>query len=124
MMPIVSIEIVEDAESAPLASATVQSLADALGELFGSDTAGTWVKVHTLPRTHYAENGRLLDTSTRPVMVEIIKADIADIPQLTGEATAISSLVAQQLGRPQQNVHVIYQAGARGRIAFGGELVR
>lgn len=123
-MPIVTIEVIEDVVPAPLAAATVQSLADALGELFGSDTAGTWVKVQSLPRARYAENGRVLDVHTRPVLVEIIKADIADTQVLAEEAAAVSRLVAQQLHRSQEHVHVIYQAGARGRIAFGGELVR
>jgi phenylpyruvate tautomerase PptA (4-oxalocrotonate tautomerase family) len=56
-MPIIDIEIVEDRDESGPGDTRVHTLADALGEVFGSDPGRTWVRVYHLPREHYAENG-------------------------------------------------------------------
>ena len=120
-MPIVTIELLEDdAEQTP--SQPLQPLADKLGSLFGSRPAETWVKVRSLPRNRYAENGVEVAPSVRPVMVEVIKSNLGPRAELASEAELISKLIASHYDRPQENVHVIYQTDAAGRIAFGGRL--
>ena len=127
-MPIVTIEIMTDEQSPPGSTLpsgnTIKEIADTLGDVFGSRPSGTWVKFREQPREFYAENAIELDPSVRPVVVEILKAELGDAQTLAFEARAVCNLVARLLKRPAENVHVIYQPAAKGRVAFGGDLVR
>lgn len=127
-MPIVTIETLsDDAHSTDDALPTpreLQSLADALGELFGSQPSGTWVRVRQQQRAYYAENQVTVTPDMRPVIVEILKSELDRGSDLDLEAATVCALVAQMLGRRTENVHVIYELPARGRVAFGGKLVR
>ena len=127
-MPIVTIETLSDdllsEEDALPRPDQLQLLANALGELFGSQPSGTWVRARQQQRAYYAENMIEVSRDTRPVIVEILKSDLQAGKDLALEAAAICALVAQALERRTENVHVIYQSAARGRVAFGGKLVR
>lgn len=127
-MPIVTIELMTDEGSPPgaaLPSAEkIREIADALGDVFDSRPSGTWVKFREQIREHYAENDMELAADARPVVVEILKAELPDPSALASEARVICLLIAKALRRSAKNVHVIYQPAARGRVAFGGELVR
>ena len=126
-MPIVTIETLSDQplseDDALPTPEQLQSLADALGELFGSQPSGTWVRARQQPRAYYAENMIDVSPDMRPVVVEILKTDLERGSELDIEAAAVSALVARILGRRIQHVHVIYQPPARGRVAFGGKIV-
>ena len=127
-MPIVTIETLSDSpisdEDALPTPVQLQSLADSLGALFGSHPSGTWVRARQQQRAYYAENMMEVSASLRPVIVEILKANLGTEKERAIEAAAVCALVAQTLDRDIQNVHVIYQPEARGRVAFGGQLVR
>jgi len=122
---LIHLEIVEDAvTSAPFASDVIQGLCDSLGDALGSRQAGTWVKVTYLPRGSYAENRELLIPAIRPVFVNITRAEMLESEALAKEANGVAAIVAQHLDRPQENIHVIYEPPALGRIAFGGQLAQ
>ncbi len=127
-MPIVTIETLSDSDysedDAMPTPRQLQSLADALGELFGSQPSGTWVKARQQQRAYYAENRIEVSPDLRPVIVEVLKSEPDSGKNLAIEAAAVCAVVAQVLGRRTENVHVIYQPDARGRVAFGGQLVR
>jgi phenylpyruvate tautomerase PptA (4-oxalocrotonate tautomerase family) len=127
-MPIVTLETLSDglfsSEDALPTSDQLQSLADALGALFGSQPSGTWVRARQQQRAYYAENMIEISRDMRPVIVEILKSELGTEKERAIEAAAVCALVAQTLGRSTENVHVIYQPEARGRVAFGGKLVR
>jgi len=127
-VPIVTIETLSDdpysADDALPSPEQLQSLADALGELFGSQPSGTWVRARQQQRAYYAENYIEVSPDMRPVIVEVLKSELSSGRDLDLEAAAVCALVAQVLGRRTQNVHVIYELPARGRVAFGGTLVR
>jgi len=120
-MPILDIEVVADGDAA-LIDDVAQRLADAAGEVLGTPAGRTWVRLRTLPRTSYAENGGAPD-ELRPVFVSLLKARRPPPDQIGDEARRLCSAIADVLRRPVENVHVLYQADAAGRIAFGGELV-
>ncbi len=126
-MPIVTIETLSDHPHSPddalPTPAQLRSLADDLGELFGSQPSGTWVRARQQPRALYAENAIEVSPDTRPVIVEILKTDLERGPDLDIEAAAVSAIVARVMGRRLEHVHVIYQPSARGRVAFGGKIV-
>ena len=123
-MPIVSIEVLRTDEDPDVIPEILQALADALGALFQSDAGGTWVKLRYLNNSNYAENQIRLSASTGPVMVEIIHSTLPAEPALEIQAASVCSLVAEHLQRPEENVHILYQPNAQGRIAFGGKLTR
>ena len=75
-------------------------------------------------RAYYAENLIEFSPDLRPVIVEVLKSELESGKNLAIEAAAVCAVVAQTLGRRTENVHVIYQPSARGRVAFGGQLVR
>jgi phenylpyruvate tautomerase PptA (4-oxalocrotonate tautomerase family) len=120
-MPLIEVEIVGGEPNLP--AQVSQPLADALGTIFGSAPAQTWVRVRALPRAAYAENGVAESPGTNAVFVEITKRALPPPTELAIEAARVSTTVAQICGRPAEQVHVIYEPPGAGRIAFGGELV-
>ncbi len=120
-MPIVDIEVLED-DSQSL-DTHLQAVADRLGALFGSDPAGTWVRLRYLSRAHYAENHVSVGEELGVTFVTILKARLPHVDALRAEAKQVALTVAEALDRPQANVHVLYAPPAEGRIAFGGQLV-
>ncbi|HLF04269.1 MAG TPA: hypothetical protein VI855_03540 [Dehalococcoidia bacterium] len=121
-MPIVDVEVVVRSEES-LASNLAARLAEACGEIFGSAPGGTWVKVRSVLRTRYAENGGNLPEDFYPVFVTVLKAKLPSPKAMQTEVASLTEAVAQTCGRPQENVHVIYEPEAAGRVAFGGKIV-
>jgi len=122
-MPIVTVEIVAGADDA-MADGLAQSLADAIGGALQSPRGQTWVRVRSVAREQYAENGALLDAAQLPVFVTILKRQTEQPAELEREVTALTRAVADVIGRPAACVHVEYAPAAAGRVAFGGVLVR
>jgi phenylpyruvate tautomerase PptA (4-oxalocrotonate tautomerase family) len=58
-----------------------------------------------------------------PVFVSIIKSELPPIDEMEKEVEKITGAMARICGRPSENVHVIYQPQAKGRVAFGGRIV-
>ena len=121
-MPIVDIEVVTDASEPAARKEQLQSLADELGDLFGSDPGDTWIRLRSIDRRGYAENRTLIDGSVRPTFVSVLRYELPDAVELRREMAGIAEAVARILDRPRENVHVLYSPGAKGRIGFGGEL--
>ena len=121
-MPIVDVELLQDTTLDTLADDLPQRIADALGEVFQSQPAQTWVKVHYHPRAHYAENHSILPFETKPVMIKILKYQIPEPHILKEETQRVAESVAAICACPVENVHVLYEPEAKGRIAFGGTL--
>lgn len=118
-MPIVAIEIVLRANEV-IRDGIASELADELGRIFDSPSAGTWVKVHGLSADQYAENGGTPE-DINPVFVTIIKSEKPSSEAMQKEVERITRAVAQICVRPAENVHVIYELEAKGRVAFGGK---
>jgi len=122
-MPIIDIEIVGFVTQLEGDPDLTQALADALGRVFDSPPGRTWVQLKGLPQAGYAENGQGAETTPRPVFVTILKAVLPDEDELRIEIERITAVVSGILGRPPENVHVLYLPAGRGRVAFGGRLV-
>lgn len=122
-MPIVDIQFVcpQGMDALPVPAQTV---ADALGRVFGSVPGRTWVRVGILPGVAYAENETVLDESGLPVFVTVLHAHPAEGDAFANEIRAVTQAVAACSGRPEECVHVQYSPPAAGRQAFGGILVR
>lgn len=59
-----------------------------------------------------------------PVLVTILKGDLATPDELASEAAALASAIADLTGRATDHIHLIYEPPGRGRVAFGAELLR
>ena len=123
-MPIVDIELVTRTTD-PVAVDTemLQIVADELGDLFGSESGGTWVRLRSMDQRAYAENRVPTDSEATPVFVNVLCADFPEVSALRREMAGVADIVARWLDHPRENVHVLYAPGARGRIGFGGVLV-
>ncbi|MCU0610838.1 MAG: hypothetical protein MUE60_03495, partial [Candidatus Eisenbacteria bacterium] len=97
-MPIVDIEVVCQ-EGTDASSVSAQALADALGQVFGSTPGSTWVRVHTLLSSSYAENEVELRGSPPPAFVTILHAHPPMGEARTLEVLAVTNAVASCLGR-------------------------
>lgn len=118
-MPIVDVEIVT---SESLDGGLAARIADMAAQVFGGPPASTWVRVRPLPQEHYAENGTAFPVGWRSVFVTVLKAQRPTGPALEAEARALTEGVARICGRPFENVHILYEPDAQGRIVFGGSL--
>ena len=118
-MPIVDVELVGDSL---VTGETSRSLADAVGEALSSRPGGTWVRVRTLDAARYAENGGAPD-GVQPVFVTVLERIRPTGSELTEKVARVTAAVAEVSGRPAENVHVLFETDAAGRLAFGGRLV-
>ncbi len=120
-MPILDVEVVTGPDES-LQGSLARDLADLAGDVLGSAPGGTWVKVRPLPREQYAENGDLPD-DVLPVFVSVLVARSPAMEVMKQQADELSACFARACGRPKENVHILFQPSAAGRIAFGGKLV-
>jgi phenylpyruvate tautomerase PptA (4-oxalocrotonate tautomerase family) len=117
-MPIVDVELVGD----DLPLGMTQRLADAVGEALSSRPMGTWVRVRHLDRSRYAENAGAAG-DVHPVFVTVLERIRPTGQDLRDRIAGVTAAVADVTGRDPAHVHVLYDDDARGRLAFGGDLV-
>ena len=120
-MPILEVEIVLKPGEL-LTTDIAARIADVAGEALASRPRGTWVKVRALDSALYAENGGGSSLDVFPVFVSVLKSAI-DTEKLKDEANRLAESIAGVCNRPRENVHILYEPEARGRIAFGGNLL-
>jgi len=121
-MPVLDVEIVVE-DAGALDASLAAKLADAAGEVFGTVAGTTWVRLRSLPRGQYAENGGGPPQGVLPVLVSILLADSPTGSELRSQVHHLTAAIAKVCERPPENVHLFYQPSARGRVAFGGKLV-
>jgi phenylpyruvate tautomerase PptA (4-oxalocrotonate tautomerase family) len=121
-VPILDVEVVTTGEDA-LDAALAAKIADAAGEVFESVAGRTWVRLRAIPQALYAENGGGPPDGTLPVFVDVLLADPPQAEALRSQVHRLTLAIAKVCERTPENVHLFYQASARGRVAFGGKLV-
>src|SRR5688500_8248464 len=112
-MPILDVTIVGPSD------VTAAPLADRAGEIFGSEPGHTWVRLHRAHVTDYAEN-RVATPPPSVFAPVILRQRPEDRVALV---LRLTEMLATATGRDAENVHVVFEPAAAGRIAFGGELV-
>ena len=118
-MPIVDVELVGETL---VTADTTQRLADAVGEALASRPGGTWVRVRLLDQGRYAENGGMPE-GVQPVFVTVLERHRPSGTDLADRVRRVTDAVAEVVGRDPENVHVLFEESASGRLAFGGQLV-
>jgi len=117
-MPILSVEIVGETPLPGLAG----RLADAVADVLQASPGTVWVKLRRLRPENYAENGSDLPPEIVPVFVSILNADLPDSAELEDQARLLTEAIARAIGCVPENVHLVFEPAARGRISFGGTL--
>ena len=120
-MPILAVDII-DRPGASLAPDLAQRLADEAGRALGAPPGTTWVLVDLIPSTRYAESGGRPGEHL-PIFVHVLKRALPEGHERAAEAAALSAAIAGVCGWPPDEVHVIYEPSALGRVAFGGAMV-
>jgi hypothetical protein len=120
-MPIVDAQVVVS-EGSRLPTGTANSLAEALAGVFGAAPGRVWVRLAQLNDSEYAENGT--NEPVLPVFLKVLHADAPEPSALAVQASEVAHAVGACLGRGPELVHVEYAAPGRGRVAFGGKLLR
>jgi enamine deaminase RidA (YjgF/YER057c/UK114 family)/phenylpyruvate tautomerase PptA (4-oxalocrotonate tautomerase family) len=99
-----------------------QRLADALSQALDAPRGTTWVRVHRVDARDYAEDGGAT-AGAPPVFVDLLRrAWPASTVARATSMRAVADAVARACGRPAASVHVLAEAPAAGRVAFGGAL--
>jgi phenylpyruvate tautomerase PptA (4-oxalocrotonate tautomerase family) len=122
-MPIVDIEMVCSTPE-DFAAASAAQLASALGEVFKTPAGRTWVRLHLLQSSCYAENDAPLSPQELPVFVTVLHAHPPQNDARAKEVMEVTRCIASCVERPPERVHVQYEPAAAGRQAFGGRLVQ
>ena len=120
-MPILSIEIVQESNETVNPS-WAQRIADAAGAVFVTDPGRTWVRLHKLDSTHYAEQGVNPNQTPRPVFVSVLQAKTPELGRKRELASELARCIGVLCGRPSELVHVLWLPEGINRIAFGGTL--
>ena len=117
-MPILEIDHV-----GPLArhAGAAQRIADRAGDALGARTGGTWVRLREIAPADYAESGA--PTTTRPVIARVLRFELPPPIERATSALELARILAEELDRPREQVHIVFEPPAAGRVAFGGELV-
>ncbi len=116
-MPIADVTIIGDA---PLDLAP--RLADAIAKSLDAPRGHTWVRVHRVASHDYAEDGGV-EEGVRPVFVDLLRRTLPDgDEERASTLRAVAEAVALVCERPLANVHVVSEAPAAGRVAFGGRV--
>lgn len=119
-MPIVDVELITDDA---LVTGLASRLADGIGQALRAEPGRTWVRVRHLPRHQYAESGGPVPDEIRPAFVTITARRHPDPDDFAEVAPKICRTVSAVTGCEVEQVHVIFEADARGRVAFGGHVV-
>jgi len=117
-MPILTFEIVGPIENEDLA----HSLANTAGEILGAKQGTTWVKIHFLPTENYSESGNFAG-EIQPVFVSVLLGQFYKNKEYAKVAQELSLAFSKIMGRAQENIHILFEPSAMGRIAFGGKLL-
>ncbi len=121
-MPILDVEIVlREGES--IDPGLAGRIAEAAASIFESAPGRTWVKIRPLSPSQYSEDAGGPPTGVHPVFVTILKGVNPGKEQLANEAIMLAQAIASVCGRPSDNVHILYEPEAQGRIAFGGRMM-
>ena len=123
-VPIIRLKLIVQHDAERVGKDTLQTLADELGVYFDSEPSGTWVEVEYLPVEQYVENRLELPEDMKPTLVYVLRHDLPSEEEVAREAMDLARLVSKRLQRPRRNTHIFYEPPGKGRIAFGGRLVR
>jgi len=124
-LPIVDVEIVTDGvdvDDGDVSAGLAQTLADDIGECLGAAVGTTWVRLRTLPRQRYAESGGG-PSGPPPIFVTVLSRRRPEGARMSAIVAEVTAVVAGRTGRPSDRVHVVFDADAAGRVAFGGRIV-
>ncbi len=121
-MPIFDVQLIGPVPG-DVRTGLARRIADASGEALGSPPQRAWVRLRILSAEDYAENAGGPPPGVHPVLVSVLQASPSQGAALAEEAARLTRAIAGACRRPAENVHLIYEPPAKGRISFGGSLL-
>lgn len=97
-------------------------LASACSLVLAARPGSTWVFVSRTEPRDYAENDEGLPSAGHPMLVSVLLGELPERQARADLATRLATAVAGSAPWPLENVHVLFEPAAAGRIAFGGVL--
>ena len=119
-MPILDVELVGPVPE-EVRDGLAARLADAAGAALDSPPQSCWVKLRFLDPADYAENAGGPPARVCPVLVSVLLAEWPPEDAIADLLARLTRAVADACRRPVENVHVLLEPPAAGRIAFGGQ---
>lgn len=120
-MPIVRVEII--GSPVPRTEKLAPTLAQECSPAFPPNHREVWLQVQLVPGPNWA-----VSTPSKPgpgpVFVHVVREVNPRGAQLNREIEGLTAAVARVTGRPREQVYVLYEPSARGRMAFGGRLLK
>jgi phenylpyruvate tautomerase PptA (4-oxalocrotonate tautomerase family) len=122
-MPIIEFQIIGNLEISDKKDFR-KELINGLANIFGSENKSVWCKFNFIPVENYIENDNsgLSIPLPLPIFLKILNYQNKSIEECKKEAIIISEFVSKVCNRPKENIHILYEPSAKGRIAFGGIL--
>ena len=120
-MPILDVELIGPVPE-EVRDGLAARIADAAAAVLASPPQGTWVKLHFLEADAYAESAGGPPADVRPVLVRLLQAEVPRGPELAEVPSRLTTAIAEACGRNAENVHILHEPPAAGRIAFGGRM--
>lgn len=120
-MPVVDVLVV-GADAAAVEPGLASALANHIAAVLGAPPGRVWVRCQILSAEHYAENAQ--GPADLPAFLKILHAELPPPDALAAEASELARVVAACLKRPVERIHIEYAPAGRGRVAFGGQLLR
>jgi phenylpyruvate tautomerase PptA (4-oxalocrotonate tautomerase family) len=122
-MPIVDVRLVLRTGASPKPH-LARAIADAVGVALELPPGRVWVRLSGIAEQDYAENGTSVEEARAPVFVSVLHAALPPQPALEAEAKLLAATIAGLVGTGAESVHIEYAPPGRGRVAFGGNLIR
>lgn len=121
-MPILDVEIVIE-RGRSISGHTAKQVAAAASEILGAEPSRTWVRLRPLLDELYAEGDGGPQDGVQPVFVTVLQASAPEPSVRRDQAEALAEVIGRICQRPADNVHVLFEPTAGGRIAFGGKIM-
>jgi len=121
-MPILDIEVVLAAKQA-IDPSWAQSIADIVGDVLGTESGRTWVRLRALAPSQYAEQGTEPPATPHPIFVSILQSHLPDLERKRQLAERLAHAIGRVCGRAHENVHILWLPEGVERVAFGGALL-
>jgi phenylpyruvate tautomerase PptA (4-oxalocrotonate tautomerase family) len=122
-MPLIDVDIVLEPGEI-LADGLADALADAIGQALGAPAGHTWVKLQPIDHRYYSEGSQHSGDTPSPVFVSVLQAQRPTEAKLEQVAASLAAAVAPVCDREQELVHILFLPPGKGRVAFGGRLLR
>ena len=121
-MPLIDVQVIlKPGET--LANNFASKIADTIGQTMDSPPGHVWVKVTSVSRSSYAENGSTIPDKMAPIFISVLLGELPETAQLEQLSANMAAAVAAVSKRKKSEVHIVFEPAGVGRVSFAGNLM-